>query len=74
MENDEGYSEWEFSCTVVGMDCSLSVSYVVWYFLTIQWSLLYSKDTPFHTRNQQKESWGICSMPENNVNSIKKFY
>jgi hypothetical protein len=27
--NDEGYSEWEFSCTMVGMDCKLSVSYVV---------------------------------------------
>jgi len=28
-ENDEGYSEWEFSCTMIGMDCNLSVSYVV---------------------------------------------
>jgi len=28
-ENDEGYSEWEFSCTMVGMNCNLSVSYVV---------------------------------------------
>jgi hypothetical protein len=28
-ENDEGYSEWEFSCTVFGMNCNLSLSYVV---------------------------------------------
>jgi hypothetical protein len=28
-ENCEEYSEWEFSFSVVGMDCNLSVSYVV---------------------------------------------
>jgi hypothetical protein len=31
----------------------------------------YSKDTQFCTRNQRKESWGISSLPENNVNCIK---
>ena len=28
-ENDEGYLEWEFCFTMVGMDYNLSVSYVV---------------------------------------------
>jgi hypothetical protein len=31
------------------------------------------KSSLLHTRNQQKESWGTSSMPENNVNSIKSF-
>jgi len=31
------------------------------------------KSSLLHTRNQQKKSWGISSMPENNVNSIKSF-